>query len=156
MEAVFERLPGITAVIPGYSGGTVPAPTYEQVCTGTTGHAETVKVGFDPERTSLESILETYWKAHDPTSKDRQGDDVGSQYRSIILYADEAQRTIAEESRKSAQSGFKTPIVTEIVKLEEFYPAEEYHRHYFELHPYAGYCRVVIAPKIAKLHFPTA
>jgi len=151
VEAVYERIEGVVDAVSGYAGGTTKNPTYEQVSTGRTGHAEVVQITYDPSRISLEKILDMFWKAHDPTTPNRQGADVGTQYRSIILYKDQTQRTAAEESKKKAQAGLKAPIVTEIVPLTEFYPAEEYHQDYFRKNPYAGYCTFVIRPKLEKL-----
>ena len=151
VEAVYLRLNGVTAATSGYAGGTTPNPTYNEVCGGNTGHAEVVKVDFDADVVSLDEILDLFWKAHDPTTLNRQGADVGTQYRSIILYADEAQKSAAEKSKAAAQSDFKDPIVTEIEPLGEFYKAENYHQDYFKRNPEAGYCRVVIAPKVAKI-----
>jgi peptide-methionine (S)-S-oxide reductase len=151
VEAVYERIDGIFEAVSGYAGGRTKNPNYEQVSYENTGHAEVVKVEFDPARISLEKVLELFWKAHDPTTRDRQGADVGSQYRSIILYKDEAQRRASEASIKTAQAGLRDPIVTELVKLETFWPAEEYHQDYFEKNPQAGYCVFVIKPKLDKL-----
>jgi peptide-methionine (S)-S-oxide reductase len=151
IEAVYKRMDGVKSVTPGYAGGSRPNPTYEQVCTGATGHAEVVQVVYDPSKVSYEDILSTFWKAHDPTTLNRQGHDVGTQYRSVILYHDEEQRKIAEESRREAGTHFSDPIVTEIAPLDVFYPAEDYHKDYFEKHPNAGYCRVIIKPKLKKL-----
>jgi len=151
VEAVYERIDGVVDVVSGYAGVTAKNPTYEQVSTGRTGHAEVVKITYDPSKITLEKILDLFWKAHDPTTLNRQGADVGPQYRSIILFKDEAQRMAAEESKKKAQAGSKAPIVTEIVPLIEFYPAEEYHQDYFRKNPYAGYCVFVIRPKLDKL-----
>lgn len=153
IEAIFERIDGVESVEPGYAGGTTENPSYEQVCTGETGHAEVARIAFDPNRVSFKEILEVFWKAHDPTTVNRQGADVGTQYRSVILYKDDQQRQIAEESKRSLEkSGFyDKPIVTEIEPLDSFYPAEEYHHNYFEKHPYAGYCTFVIRPKLKKM-----
>lgn len=151
VEAVYERIDGVLDAVSGYAGGTLKNPTYEQVSTGRTGHAEVVQITYDPSRISLEKILEIFWKAHDPTTPNRQGADVGTQYRSIILYKDETQRTAAEESKRKAQAGFRNPIVTEIAPLTEFYRAEEYHQDYYRKNPYAGYCTFVIRPKLEKL-----
>jgi peptide-methionine (S)-S-oxide reductase len=151
VEAVYERIDGIVDAVSGYSGGQLKNPSYEQVSYENTGHAEVVKVEFDPAKISLEKVLELFWKAHDPTTLDRQGGDVGSQYRSIILYKDEAQRRASEASKQAAQAGFRDPIVTELVKLETFWPAEDYHQDYFEKNPQAGYCVFVIKPKLDKL-----
>jgi peptide-methionine (S)-S-oxide reductase len=152
-EAVFKRTEGVKSVTSGYAGGTLENPTYEQVSGGRTGHAEVVQVEYDPQVISYGRILEVFWKAHDPTTPNRQGADVGSQYRSIILTHDEEQRRIAEQSKREAQASgrFPGPIVTEIRPLEAFYPAEDYHQDYFRKNPYAGYCRVVIRPKLDKM-----
>ena len=151
MEAVFERLPGVLSVTSGFAGGTTPNPTYEQVCTETTGHAEVVEIVFDPAKISYARLLEVFWQAHDPTTLNRQGADEGTSYRSIILYRDEKQKLIAEQSKLEAQGNFHRPIVTEIVPLKTFYPAEGYHQEYYNHNPDAGYCRVVITPKLEKL-----
>jgi len=153
LAAVFERIEGVESVVPGYAGGTTENPSYERVCTGETGHAEVVQIAFDTEKLSFKEILNQFWKAHDPTTVNRQGADVGTQYRSIILYNDEQQRQQAEESKRALkESGyFDNPIVTEIKPLDTFYPAEEYHHSYCEKHPYAGYCTFVIRPKLKKL-----
>ena len=137
---------------PGFSGGSVPNPTYEQVCTDKTGHAEVAQVTFDPDVVSFRELLEVFFSTHDPTSLDRQGSDVGKQYRSVIFYRDDAQRKAAEAIVKEMTDDrvFKKPIVTEIVPLEAFYPAEDYHREYFRRNPGQPYCRVVIAPKLEK------
>ncbi len=154
IEAVFEGMPGVDEVESGYAGGGDPAPTYDAVCSGTTGHAEVVRVAFDPGRVSYETILERFWKAHDPTTLNRQGGDVGTQYRSIILTTDAAQLAAAELSRAAAQREWDRPIVTELVALTKFYPAEAYHQDYFRRNPDAGYCRVVIRPKLQKFASP--
>ena len=151
MEAVFEHVPGVKAVVSGYAGGQTRNPTYQEVCTDTTGHAEVVRIEFDPTVVSYEHLLDVFWGAHDPTTPDRQGADEGTQYRSIILYAGEAQKTAAEKSKAAAQARSADPIVTQIVPLQEFFSAEEYHQHYFAKNPTAGYCRVVIRPKVVKL-----
>ena len=152
VEAVFKRIDGVISAVSGYSGGSRDDPTYVQVCTGRTGHAEVVKITYDPARIDYPGLLDVFFSAHDPTTADRQGADVGTQYRSIILYADEAQRKAAE--RKIAEIDASRPlgakIVTEVVPLEKFWPAEEYHQDYYDNHPFAGYCRVVIAPKLKK------
>lgn len=150
-EAVFETEPGVLSVTSGYAGGHTRNPDYREVCTGETGHAEVIQIEYDPAVISYERLLEIFWKAHDPTTLNRQGADVGTQYRSIILYHDEAQRAAAEKSKQAAQAAFARPIVTEIVPLTTFYPAEEYHQDYFRKNPNAAYCRVVIAPKLHKL-----
>lgn len=151
IEAVYQRIEGIESVVSGYAGGEVENPTYEQVCTGRTGHAEVVLVTFDPNKISLDRVLDLFWKAHDPTTLNRQGHDVGTQYRSAIYYSTEEQRKTAEASKERAQEAYSSPIVTEIAPLDHFYKAEEYHQDYFNSHPFAGYCRVVIAPKLKKL-----
>ena len=151
MEASLESLPGVISVVSGYAGGTVVNPSYREVCTGGTGHAEVVRVEFDPAKITYAALLEQFWKIHDPTTLDRQGPDEGTQYRSIILYADAAQRLAAEQSRTAAQAKFRSRIVTEIVPLEKFYEAEAYHQDYFRRNPDQAYCRAVIAPKLHKL-----
>ena len=150
-EAAYELLPGVKKVISGYAGGTQPNPTYEQISTGTTGHAEVIRIEYDPAKITLDRLLEFFWDAHNPTTLNRQGNDIGPQYRSIILYADEAQKAAAENSRTAAQATFRDPIVTEIVPLKKFWPAEDYHQDYFAKNPSQGYCQAVIAPKIRKL-----
>lgn len=151
LEAYFETLPGVVAVVSGYAGGRTAQPTYREVCAGTTGHAEVVRIDFDPARTTYEALLEKFWLVHDPTSLDRQGPDEGPQYRSIILYADEAQRRAAEQAREALQQRLADRVVTEIVPLEKFHEAEEYHQDYYRRNPGQGYCRMVIAPKLRKL-----
>lgn len=151
LEAVYLGLPGVQAVESGYAGGTDPSPTYEKVCSGRTGHAEVVRVTFDPATISFKDLLETFWKAHDPTTPNRQGADVGPQYRSIILCADEAQLREAELSKAQAQSAFNDPIVTEIAVLHVFHPAESYHHDFYRKNRDYPYCRHVIDPKLAKL-----
>jgi peptide-methionine (S)-S-oxide reductase len=151
MEAVFERLPGVISVTSGFAGGTTENPTYEQVCTETTGHAEVTEIVFDPAKISYAKLLEVFWQAHDPTTLNRQGADEGTSYRSIILYRDEKQKLLAEKSMLEAQRNFSDPIVTEIVPLKKFYKAEDYHQEYYDNNTDAGYCRVVITPKLEKL-----
>jgi peptide-methionine (S)-S-oxide reductase len=151
MEAVYERLPGVISITSGFAGGHTANPTYEQVCTGDTGHAEVTQIEFDPARISYAKLLDVFWQAHDPTTLNRQGADEGTQYRSIILYHGEAQKAVAEKSKAEAQAHFKHPIVTEIVPFTQFYAAEDYHQEYYDNHTSAGYCRVVIAPKLEKL-----
>ena len=155
-EAVFKDVIGVSAVESGYIGGTVADPTYKQVCTGTTGHAEVVRVTYDTDVISLEDVLEFFWRAHDPTTLNRQGADVGPQYRSIVLCSDERQRASVEKSMAAAQERFSDPIVTEIVPAGAFYPAEDYHRDYYEQNSRQGYCRLVIQPKLEKLGFDSA
>jgi peptide-methionine (S)-S-oxide reductase len=149
-EALFQMLPGVKSITSGYAGGTTESPTYKEVCTGKTGHAEVIKIEFDPAQVSYEKLVDTFWDAHDPTTLNRQGADEGTQYRSIILYNGEAQRKAAEESKARAQKTFKSPIVTEIVPLKKFYAAEGYHQNYFRSNPNQPYCRVVIEPKVEK------
>jgi peptide-methionine (S)-S-oxide reductase len=151
IEAVFERLEGVRSVTSGYTGGHKENPTYEEVCSGTTGHAEVAQIEFDPAKISYERLLDVFWEAHDPTTLNRQGADRGTQYRSAIFYQSEAQRLAAEKSRKAAQKNFARPIVTEIVPLKKFYKAENYHQDYFRNNPQAPYCAVVIRPKLDKL-----
>lgn len=150
-EAAYEMLPGVKSVVSGYSGGTTSRPTYKEIGTGRTGHAEVIRIDFDPEVVTLKTLLDFFWDAHNPTTLNQQGADIGTQYRSIILYADEAQKAAAEKSRDAAQKTFRDPIVTEIVPLKKFWEAEGYHQDYFENNPHAGYCQYVIAPKIKKL-----
>jgi len=151
-EAIFERLKGVSNVISGYSGGTTPNPTYEAVCTGKTGHAEVCQITFNPSEVSFDDLLKVFWKTHDPTTLNRQGADTGTQYRSVIFYHNEDQKQKAEYYKNELikSNAFDSPIVTEIVPFEKFYPAEEYHHHYYEKNPYQGYCNFVIAPKVEK------
>ncbi len=152
IEAAYRQLDGVHAAVSGYMGGTVADPTYEQICEGTTGHAEVVQVVFDPKKITAEKILAWFWDLHDPTTLNRQGADVGTQYRSAIFYHSDAQKTLAEASKKAAQANFKDPIVTEITKAPVFYPAENYHQDfYFQNKSNNGYCRVVVEPKLKKL-----
>jgi len=152
LEPIFQALAGVKEVVVGYSGGTVPNPSYEEVCTGTTGHAEVVQITFDPEVISYEEILEVFFSIHDPTTLNRQGADVGSQYRSIVLYHHESQKATAEKVIQdlSSKKVWEAPVVTEIVGFKVFYRAEGYHQGYFEANPRQPYCRVVVAPKVAK------
>ena len=152
LEAVYEQLVGVTGVASGYAGGTVPSPTYEQVCTGGTGHAEVVQITFDPGVISFEELLEVFFTIHDPTTLNRQGADVGTQYRSVIFSHDEEQRATAEAviQRVEAEGIWDDPIVTEVAPLDVFYRAEAYHQEYFRRNPGQPYCQVVIAPKVAK------
>jgi len=149
-EAVFQMLPGVKSVTSGYAGGMKENPTYKEVCAGNTGHAEVIQIQYDPKVVSYEKLLETFWEAHDPTTLNRQGADTGTQYRSIILYSSEAQRTAAEKSRAAAQKVLGRPIVTEIVPLKKFYKAEGYHQDYYRDNPNQPYCRMVIRPKVEK------
>jgi peptide-methionine (S)-S-oxide reductase len=151
VEAVYERLPGILSVTSGYAGGQTENPTYEQIGTGKTGHAEVVQIEYDPEKISYQKIIDLFWDAHDPTTLNRQGADVGTQYRSIILTANDDEARIAKESRDRAQGEFKSPIVTEIVPLEKFYPAEDYHQNFYRENPMHPYNMAVIRPKLNKL-----
>jgi len=151
IEAVYERIEGVVAVTSGYAGGTKENPTYEEVCTGTTGHAEVVQIEYYPEQISYDELLEIFWKAHDPTTLNRQGADVGTQYRSVIMYHDEEQKERAERSMAAASKLFGDPIVTEIVPLRTFYSAEGYHQDFYDQNPNYGYCRIVIHPKLKKL-----
>jgi peptide-methionine (S)-S-oxide reductase len=151
LEAAYESIPGVLGVVNGYAGGTLESPTYEQVCSGETGHAEVVRVAYDGERVRYAKLLELFWKIHDPTSLNRQGADVGSQYRSVVFYADEAQREAAASSMAALQAGLRSRVVTELLPAPRFWPAEDYHQGYFRKHPGEGYCRVVIAPKLEKL-----
>lgn len=152
LEAVFQRLKGVKSVVSGYAGGSVPNPTYEQVCEGNTGHAEVVKISFDPDALSFDKLMQVFFAAHDPTTLNRQGHDTGTQYRSIILYESDAQKAAAENAKVAAQKDFKDPIVTQIVPLKQFYPAETYHQNYFNQNAGTNpYCSVVIRPKLQKL-----
>ena len=152
LEAVYQELRGVEKVESGYSGGDVPDPTYRAVCSGTTGHAEVVQVTFDPEMISYKDILEVYFSIHDPTTLNRQGADVGTQYRSVVYYHDDEQRRVAEAviSDLEAEGIWKDPIVTEVTPMDEFYIAEDYHQDYFRNNGYQPYCQVIIAPKVAK------
>lgn len=150
-EAAYKLLPGVVSVTSGYAGGTIPDPNYRAICEGESDHAEVIRIEFDPATVSLDAVLDYFWKVHNPTTLNRQGADTGPQYRSIILYADEAQRAAAEASRDRAQAGWGNGIVTLIEPLETFYSAEDYHQDYFARNPHAGYCAAVIRPKIEKL-----
>ena len=151
-EAVFLDVEGVVRVEPGYAGGYVDNPSYEAVCAGDTGHAEVVQIAFDPRRISLADILAIFFTIHDPTTLNRQGHDVGTQYRSVIFYHDAAQAAAARQfiETLTAEQVFRDPIVTEVVPLSRFFPAEPYHHRYFEQHPSQGYCTMVVAPKLAK------
>jgi peptide-methionine (S)-S-oxide reductase len=151
VEAVYERLPGVLSVTSGYAGGHTENPTYEQIGTGKTGHAEVVQIEYDPEKISFQKIIDLFWDAHDPTTLDRQGADVGPQYRSIVLTQNDEQARIARESMDRAQQNFKSPIVTEIVPLTKFYPAEDYHQDFYRENPMHPYNMAVIRPKLKKL-----
>jgi peptide-methionine (S)-S-oxide reductase len=149
-EAIYQMLPGVKSVTSGYAGGTTENPTYKEICSGKTGHAEVIQIEYDPKLVSYDKILQTFWEAHDPTTLNRQGADTGTQYRSIILYNNEAQKIAAEKSKAAAQKNFSKPIVTEIVPLKHFYKAELYHQDYYRSNPDQPYCRAVIQPKVEK------
>jgi len=151
-EAIFERLDGVGKAVSGYSGGHVKNPTYDQVCTGTTGHAESIQITYDPSKVSYDALLEVFWKTHDPTTKNRQGNDIGPQYRSVIFYHDAEQKKLAESYRSKLDTEriWNRPIVTEIVPFSSFWPAEDYHQNYYDNNPEKSYCSVVITPKIEK------
>lgn len=152
VEAIFERLKGVHAVESGYTGGSTPNPTYKEVCSGETGHAEVVQITYDPSQVSYEKLLEVFFKTHDPTTLNRQGADHGTQYRSAIFYHDDQQRETAERVKEAldASGAFDQPIVTEIVPATTYYPAEDYHQDYFNQNPNAGYCQYSIRPKVDK------
>jgi peptide-methionine (S)-S-oxide reductase len=150
-EAVFELLPGVKSVVSGYAGGKSANPTYEEICTGRTGHAEVIQIEYDPAVVTYEKLVEVFFEAHDPTTLNRQGADEGTQYRSVIFWHDEAQHQAALAGKKLAQAHFDDPIVTEISALPKFYPAEKYHQDYFKNNPNQGYCTFVIKPKVKKL-----
>lgn len=150
LEAIYQDVVGVEQVVSGYAGGTAVNPTYEEVCYGRTGHAEVVQITYNPDVISYEELLFIFWRIHDPTTPNRQGNDVGPQYRSIILTHDETQRQIAEKSMAEAAALYPNPIVTEIVPLETFYLAEPYHQDYFSQHRSQPYCRAVIDPKVRK------
>jgi peptide-methionine (S)-S-oxide reductase len=151
-EALFSQLKGVIKVVSGFSGGTVPNPSYKEVCTGLTGHAECTQITYDPEIISYPELLEVFWTTHDPTTLNRQGADVGTQYRSVIFYTDEEQKKLATEykERLEKEKIWSKPIVTEITKFDKFYSAEAYHQEYYENNPNAAYCKIVITPKIEK------
>ena len=153
LEAVFERLQGVSDVTSGYSGGEDPNPTYERVCGGRTGHAEVVRITFDPEQVSFTTLLEVFFLSHDPTTLNRQGADIGTQYRSVVFFHDAEQEsaTRAMISRLDASGELSGPVVTQVVPACRFFPAEEYHQDYFRRNPYAPYCQVVVAAKVSKL-----
>jgi len=152
VEAVFQNLKGVKSITSGYSGGRVANPTYEEVCSGTTGHAEACQIIYDPSQVTFPELLEVFWKTHDPTTLNRQGNDVGTQYRSAIFFHSDEQKTLAEHYKKELDStgAYDAPIVTEIVPLETFYPAENYHQNYFNEHGAQPYCQFVIRPKVDK------
>ena len=151
VEALIQRLEGVASVVSGYAGGDTPNPDYRAICTGTTGHAEVVQVTFDADVISYEDLLTLFMISHDPTTLNRQGADRGTQYRSIILYHNDEQKAIAETVLDNLEDKFPSPIVTQLVALEKFYPAEDYHQNYYNNNSNAGYCMVVINPKIKKL-----
>lgn len=152
-EAVFQRIKGVEKVTSGYAGGHVKNPTYRQVCGGQTGHAEALQVEYDPAQISYPELLEIFWKTHDPTTRDRQGNDVGPQYRSVIFYHNEEQKRLAEEYKQKLDAAgiWEDPIVTEISPFTNFYPAEDYHQNYYNENPYQPYCTFNIRPKVEKL-----
>jgi peptide-methionine (S)-S-oxide reductase len=152
-EAIFKRLKGVKSVTPGYAGGTLKNPSYDQVCNGTTGHAESIQIVFDPSVIDFDKILNIFWHTHNPTTLNRQGNDVGTQYRSAIFYHNEKQREIAEKSKKDLEKEriYKNSIVTEITPFKNFYTAENYHKDYYDKNKQAAYCNFVIDPKIHKL-----
>ena len=149
-EAMFQTVKGVKSIVSGYAGGARPNPTYEQVCTGVSGHAEVIQITFDPREVSYAKLVDIFWEAHDPTTLNAQGADYGTQYRSTIMFHDDDQHAAAEESKQKAQAKFKKPIVTEIVPLKKFYAAEHYHQDYFKNNPNQPYCEVVIRPKLEK------
>jgi peptide-methionine (S)-S-oxide reductase len=151
-EAIFQNLKGVEKVVSGYSGGHVDNPTYKQVCAGTTGHAEVIQIAYDPAVISFDELLEVFWKTHDPTTPNRQGNDVGPQYRSAVFYHDDTQKEKAEKYKKELNEAgaYDKPIVTEITAFEKFYPAEDYHQNYFNLNGSQPYCSFVIRPKVEK------
>ncbi|MDX1907790.1 MAG: peptide-methionine (S)-S-oxide reductase MsrA [Bacteroidia bacterium] len=151
-EAVFQQVKGVSSVVSGYAGGHVLNPTYEQVCGKKTGHAEVIQITFDPAVISYDELLEIFWKTHDPTTPDRQGNDVGPQYRSVVFYHLEAQREKAEKYKLALEAArvFDNPIVTEISPLTNYFPAEDYHQNYYQNHPSQPYCYFLIGPKLAK------
>ena len=152
-EAIFQRLKGVTAVIPGYAASRIETPSYEQVCSGKTGAAEAIQVTYDPSVISYEKLLEIFWHVHDPTTLNRQGNDIGTQYRSAIYYHDDEQQRIALVSKEALEKSgtYQKPVVTEIVPFTNFYPAEDYHKDYYDRNRYQPYCQAVIDPKVKKL-----
>ncbi|HEX2188363.1 MAG TPA: peptide-methionine (S)-S-oxide reductase MsrA [Longimicrobiaceae bacterium] len=152
LEAVYDDLRGVEDVVSGYAGGAVPNPSYEAVCSGTTGHAEVVQVTYDPEEVSFRELLEVFFTIHDPTTLDRQGNDVGTQYRSAVFYHSPEQKAVAEEviAELEREGVWDDPVVTRLEPLTQFYPAEAYHQEYFRRNPYQPYCQVVVAPKVGK------
>ena len=152
-EALFKRLKGVSSVLPGYAGGSLTNPPYEQVCSGTTGHAEAIQIEFDPQQISFETILDVFWNTHNPTTLNQQGNDVGTQYRSAIFYHDTIQKEVAFKSKENFEKEgiYQNPVITEIVPFITFYFAEDYHKNYFDMNARAPYCSVIIGPKIHKL-----
>ena len=153
LEPVFTQLAGVRKVVSGYTGGFSSDPTYKQVCTGTTGHAEAIEIHFDPATISFEQLLEVFFTAHDPTTPNRQGNDIGTQYRSAVFYLDDEQKTIAEQmiAKVDAENWWPDPVVTEVTSASTFYPAEDYHQYYYANNPRQPYCMAVAAPKVAKI-----
>lgn len=156
-EAIYTRLKGVISVTSGYAGGDIPDPSYESVCSGTTGHAEVTQIVYDPDIISYEELLEVFWHSHDPTTLNRQGNDIGTQYRSVVFYHNDAQKNAAEKLKMELHDSreFHHPIVTEITAYTNFYPAEDYHQDYFKFHGTAPYCHMVVRPKVEKFekHF---
>ena len=152
-EAVFQQLKGVSGVAPGYSGGNTDNPTYKEVCTGNTGHAEVIQITYDPQQVSFEKLLEVFWKSHDPTTLNRQGNDIGTQYRSVIFYHDDDQKQLAEKYKAKLDDAgiFSGPIVTEITPFEKFYVAEDYHKNYYNQNGAQPYCQAIIRPKVEKI-----
>jgi len=151
VEAIYQRIHGVKSVASGYAGGKTENPTYQEVCSGLTGHAEVIQIEFDPAQVSLANILNVFWLAHDPTTLNRQGADTGTQYRSVIFYRNDTQKQVAEKSKQAAAGSFKDPIVTQIVPFTKFFKAEDYHQSYFNNNPNQGYCTFVIRPKLEKV-----
>lgn len=149
LEAVFQQIQGVLQVESGYAGGHTAQPDYEQVCSGRSGHAEVVRISFDPRQISYRELLDIFFAIHDPTTLNRQGNDVGTQYRSVIFYADQAQHLQAQQAMQAAASLWPDPLVTELAALPRYYPAEAYHQNYYQQHPQQGYCAYVITPKLA-------
>jgi peptide-methionine (S)-S-oxide reductase len=154
LEAVFDQLQGVAEVVSGYSGGNTPNPTYRMVCSGETGHAEVVNIRFDPSQITFRELLEVFFSIHDPTTPNRQGGDLGTQYRSAIFYHSPEQKAISEQTiaNLNAAGDWRNPIVTEVTPYQAFFPAEDYHQEYYANNPYQPYCQIVVAPKVAKFH----
>jgi len=152
-EAIFKRLKGVKSVLPGYAGGLVKNPSYDQVCTGKTGHAEAIQIEFDPKVITFEKVLDIFWHTHNPTTLNRQGNDIGTQYRSAVFFHDQKQKELAEKSKKELEKEgvYRDSVVTEITPFKNFYAAEDYHKNYYEKHQDAPYCSFVIDPKMHKL-----